>query len=108
MSEATAAGSPAPEWAAPTEGWAPPVPQKGRLNPLAVVSFVVSLLGLGLAGVVLGHVALVQATRAGERGRGFAIAGLVLGYLGVLLSVGVWLAFTGYIGGLRDQGYLPQ
>lgn len=108
MSETAAAASPAPEWAAPIEGWAPPAPRKARMNPLAIVSFVVSLLGLGLAGAVLGHVALVQAKRAGERGRGFAIAGLVLGYLGVLLALGAWFAWSAYVGGLRDGGFLPR
>lgn len=84
-----------------------PAPARARLNPLALVSFVVALLGLGLAAVVLGHVALVQAGRAGERGRGFAIAGLVLGYLGVLLALAAWFGWNGYVATLRDGGYLP-
>jgi hypothetical protein len=62
---------------------------------------------LGLAGLVLGHVALVQTKRSGERGRGFAIAGLVLGYIGVLTAIGLWLGWTAYVGGLRDEGFLP-
>jgi hypothetical protein len=33
--------------------------------------------------VVFGHIALQQIRRSGQTGRGLAIAGLVLGYLGV-------------------------
>jgi uncharacterized membrane protein len=33
--------------------------------------------------VIFGHVALRQIRRNGNRGRGMAIAGLVLGYLGI-------------------------
>lgn len=97
-----AAGDGEPSWAS-----APPAEERARLNPLAVVSLIAGLLGLGLAAVVLGHVALVQTSRAGERGRGLAVAGLVLGYLGVVAWVVGWFVYSGFVGGLRDGGYLP-
>jgi hypothetical protein len=74
-------------------------------EPLAVWSFVLSLVGLLCCGgltaipaVICGHVAV---SRIGnpprKRGKGFAIAGLVLGYIGVLwfLLVLVYIVFLG-------------
>jgi hypothetical protein len=66
------------------------------LNPLAATSLLCALIWamwLGsLAAVVLGHVALAQIARSGgtQTGRGAAVAGLVLGYLG-LLALGIGL-----------------
>lgn len=64
----------------------------GATNGLAVASFVVSLFGMSLLAVVFGHVALYQIPRRGERGDGLAVAGLVIGYLGVV--VGAWALLT--------------
>lgn len=59
---------------------------------MAVASLVLSLLWLcwigSIAAVILGHIALSQIKRTGQAGRGIAIAGLVLGYLGVLTAIG--------------------
>jgi hypothetical protein len=56
-------------------------------NGLAIASFVLSLVtlcGVGsILGVIFGHVSLGQIKRQHQRGRGLAIAGLVLGYLGI-------------------------
>lgn len=38
-------------------------------------------------GVVFGHIGLSQIKRTGEQGRGLAIAGLVIGYLGIAVIV---------------------
>jgi hypothetical protein len=71
---------------------APPMnpPVSDRTNGLAVASFVCGLLQLffGLTtipAVVLGHVARKQIRQTGERGDGLAVAGLVLGWLGVAM-----------------------
>ncbi|TDC70839.1 DUF4190 domain-containing protein, partial [Micromonospora sp. KC606] len=61
------------EW----EPWAGHQPPGGRTNRTAVAAFVLGLFG-GLLGLVLGVVALVRIHRSGQRGRGFAVAGLVL------------------------------
>lgn len=71
-------------------GYAPaPAPPT---NVMAVWSLVSSILGITLlpavgsvAGVVLGHIAMSQLKRTGESGRGLAIAGLVVGYSGVVI-----------------------
>lgn len=48
-------------------------------NVLAVVAFVLSLLGFNIIAIILGAVALSQVKRSGERGRGFAIAAIIIG-----------------------------
>lgn len=64
-----------------------------KLNSLAVVSFALSLAWVGaLAGVITGHFALAQIKRTGQRGRRMAIAGLVIGYAYIGLSL-LWGMF---------------
>lgn len=40
-----------------------------------------------LAAVITGHMGIAQVARTGEGGRGMAIAGLIMGYLGVALTL---------------------
>ena len=59
-----------------------------KLNTLAVVSLASGLTLLGsVAAVITGHIALAQLKTSKENGRGFAIAGLVLGYAGIAFGV---------------------
>ncbi|MEV8213792.1 DUF4190 domain-containing protein [Leifsonia sp. NPDC077715] len=51
-----------------------------RWNVLAIVGFVLSF-GIGIAGVVLGIIALGRISKTGERGGGLAIASIVVGAL---------------------------
>lgn len=63
------------------------VPGKG----LGIAGFVLSLLGpLTVVGLVLSIVALVQSRRAG-RSNGFAVAGIVIGTLGVLVFIALMI-----------------
>jgi len=55
-------------------------PAGARTNPLAILALVFGLIG-SVIGAILGHIALAQLRRTGERGRGLAVAGIVLGYL---------------------------
>jgi hypothetical protein len=57
--------------------------QEPRYNVLAIVSLV-SAFFLSLVAVITGHMALGQIKRTAEKGRGLAIAGLVLGYAGIV------------------------
>lgn len=85
----------------------PPVPpataqnvvvQNRGTHGLAIVSFVLGILWLGWLGsilaVIFGHVALSQIARSGQNGRGLAIAGLVLGWIGVGVLTIVILAMA--------------
>lgn len=60
---------------------------KPPLNTLAVVSLVTGILGGVVLPVILGHLALAQINKTGERGRSAAIIGLVLGYLQIAIFV---------------------
>lgn len=83
-------------------GFPPGVPPaQPKLNTYAVLSPIFGVL-LPPAGIVLGHLALPQIKRTGERGRPSAIAGLVIGYLLtvaliillILSSIFGWLFFA--------------
>lgn len=65
-----------------------------RTNGFAIASLIASLLGLGIIGVILGHVALGQIRRSGDGGRALAIGGLVIGYLAIVVTLallGLWI-----------------
>ena len=57
-----------------------------KTNTLAIVSFASSLI-IGLVGIITGHVALGQIRARGELGRGFALAGLIIGYVSTAVFV---------------------
>lgn len=63
---------------------APPPQHQGeepvpiRINTLSTAAFVSSFL-IGVTGVILGVIALNQIKTTGERGRGLAIAALIIG-----------------------------
>jgi hypothetical protein len=65
-------------------------------NGMAVASLVLGVLGFGIFAVIFGHVGRSQISRTGQLGGGMAIAGLILGYfwLAVSLFVGIWLFGT--------------
>lgn len=66
-------------------------PPTRATNGLAIASMVLGILWLwwigSILGVIFGHIALHQIRMSGEGGRGMAIAGLVIGYLGLLTGV---------------------
>ncbi|MFM6974600.1 MAG: DUF4190 domain-containing protein [Agromyces sp.] len=74
----------APSAAEPVPTAAPAAPAK--LNLLAIAA-IVSVFITPLAGVVLGHIALVELKRSGERGRGLALGALITGYALFALSI---------------------
>jgi Domain of unknown function (DUF4190) len=91
-------GGPPPPGASypPPHGAGYPPPQKSDYNTYAVLSPIFGVL-VPPAGVALGHLALPQIRRTGERGRGAAIAGLVIGYLMcvVLIVALLWWLLSG-------------
>lgn len=66
MTQAHGLGNPAP----PTSG-------------LAIASLVLSIVWVSILGVIFGHIALRQIQRGEASGNGLAVAGLVVGYVGV-------------------------
>ncbi len=81
-------------------GWgAPPYTPPARTNALAIISLVAGCAQFffcfvsSIVAVVTGHIARRQVKRTGEQGAGFALAGLILGYVGLALTV---LAIAGF------------
>ncbi len=76
-----------------------PLRTRPRTNGMAVGALVCGIaqfftLGLTtIPAVVLGHMARHRIRRSGEEGEGLALAGLVLGWVGVAL----WVLFIGFI-----------
>jgi peptidyl-prolyl cis-trans isomerase B (cyclophilin B) len=56
-------------------------------NGLAIASLVLSVVGLSLIAVILGHIALSQIKRTGEQGSILALIGVILGYIGILVAI---------------------
>ncbi|WP_425841654.1 DUF4190 domain-containing protein [Microbacterium sp. PA5] len=104
-----ATGYPAGAYAPPA-GYAAPYGYAGpRTNPLAITSMVSSIVGFALAwtwvlalgvivGVITGHIALSQIARTHEKGRGMALAGVIVGWVGIgiglLIAVVIGLFIT--------------
>lgn len=65
-------------------------PAATRTNGLAIASLISSFF-ISLLGIILGHIALNQIKRTGEGGRGLAIAGLVIGYAGLVIGILVFI-----------------
>ncbi|WP_424448056.1 DUF4190 domain-containing protein [Microbacterium arborescens] len=115
---------PAPPYATPPQqqqayqpsGYPPPAygyggyPQQ-RTNTLAVVSMIASIVGFiwilpvigSIAGVVMGHISLSQIKRTNEKGRGMALAGLIVGYAGLVLAIVGIIVVASFIGWAVEQ-----
>ncbi len=75
----------------PGPGYGPPSPGTDGFAVASLVLGIVPVLG-GLLGIVFGAIALPRIRRSGQRGRGMAIAGLVLGSLwlvGIIAAVAI-------------------
>lgn len=76
-----------------------PAPQPqvagGSTNGMAIASLILSVVGASVLGVIFGHVAISQIDKTGQEGRALAIAGLVVGYVGIVSWVvgSAWFLF---------------
>ena len=95
----------APSYAASAYGAAPAYGAYAatpKTNGLAIVSLVSSLVGIfiipfigSIVGIITGHMALGQIKRTGENGRGLALAGTIVGYVGIAFAIlGIILFFA--------------
>ncbi|MCR2827947.1 DUF4190 domain-containing protein, partial [Microbacterium sp. zg.Y909] len=116
------AGTEQPSYSPPAYPSAPPAPYgqapyagaygyaEPKTNLLAILSLVSSILGFigilpivgSIAGAILGHLALRQIPKSGEKGRGMALAGTIVGWVGIGLVVlllalfaVIWIASVG-------------
>ena len=68
-------------------------PASSKTNTLTIISLVTSIIGLGIVGIITGHLGLSQIKKTGEQGSALAIAGLIIGYLEVIATVIVIIIF---------------
>jgi hypothetical protein len=72
--------------------------QNQGTNGLAIASFVTSLFGLTILGIIFGHIAQSQIKQTGQGGSGLATAGLVIGYIFLVLQFFGFLFLVGLAG----------
>ncbi|KXC06884.1 DUF4190 domain-containing protein [Microbacterium hominis] len=71
-----------------------------KTNVLAIISMIAAILGFvwilpfigSLGGAIMGHISLNQIKKTGEGGRGMALAGVIVGWIGVAIAV-IGIAF---------------
>jgi hypothetical protein len=87
-----AAATPAPAAVPPASPYAQqPYATGPKTNTLAIVSLVLSIIGISIAGVITGHIALKQIRERGEGGHGLALAGAIIGWVGCGLWIISWI-----------------
>ena len=62
---------------------------------MAIAALICAVL-LPPIGILMGHIAWAQTRRTGERGRGLALAALIIGYLELLVLCGVPTVMAGF------------
>jgi len=95
MTETTPAPQPTPYTTA--------APAEQKTNVLAIVSLV-SAFFISIVAVITGHIALKQIAQTGENGRGLALAGLIIGYVGLAATVIVVIIWVVLLGAIASTG----
>lgn len=67
-----------------------------RLNTLALTGFVLSFFSV-VAGVVLGFLALSEIARTGERGRGLALAAIIISLCSAAAGAFLFLVYVAFL-----------
>ncbi|WP_353813510.1 DUF4190 domain-containing protein [Agromyces sp. SYSU T00266] len=73
-------------------------PQTDRWNVFAIIGFVTVWFTV-ILGLIFGHIALSQIKKTGEKGRGLALAAVIIGWIAVALG-GLTAMFILIFGGL--------
>jgi uncharacterized protein YacL len=92
----------APAYDAGTPSYAA-APASQKTNVLAIVSLV-SAFFISIVGIITGHIALSQIKKTGEQGRGLAIAGLIIGYIGLVVGIILAIVWFAIIGAAISSG----
>lgn len=81
---------PAPQYAAAPVGYVRAVPTNGFAIAALICSLVAGC-GVGsILGIVFGYIARRQIAERGERGSGMALAGIIIGWIGLAIGL-LWL-----------------
>lgn len=89
-SASTPASQPTPPPPAPAQS----APAGDKWNVLSIVGFVLSLLGFNIVAIVLGFIGLSQVKKTGERGRGLALAAIIIGFVSIVLGIILTIVFV--------------
>ncbi|WP_400994783.1 DUF4190 domain-containing protein [Agromyces sp. GXQ0307] len=73
-------------------------PQTDRWNVFAIIAFVTVWFTV-ILGLIFGHIALAQIKKSGEKGRGLALAAVIIGWIAVVLGALALMLFL-IFGGL--------
>lgn len=102
-------GPPPPTGYPPPYLYPPPYVYTRRTNVMAILALVFGFV-FSPAAIVLGHIARKQIRETGEDGDGFALAGLIMGYLftGLLVAfcLGYVVFFIAFMGTFATVGSL--
>lgn len=77
-------GAPAPQYGAPSPYYGAPAPASTSTDGVSIAALITGILGLTLIPVVLGIVGLRRTSGGIRKGRGMAIAGLILGIVSTI------------------------
>lgn len=77
-------------------------PAQAPLSVLSIVAFVLSIVGFNVVAIILGFIGLNQVKKNGQRGRGFAIAAIIIGFLSIALIIAV-VVFSIAVGGVSGS-----
>lgn len=89
-------GAPASYGQAGYGGYGPPTYVPQPTNGLAIASMILSIAGFGPVGAIMGHVARTQIRERNEQGDGFALAGIIVGWV----TTGLFVLLCCGLGGL--------
>ncbi|GAA1828056.1 DUF4190 domain-containing protein [Agromyces salentinus] len=92
---------------APVPAAAPAAPSE-KWNVLSIVGFVLSLLGFNVVAIVLGFIGLNQVKKTGERGRGLALAAVIIGFVSIaiiIIAIIVSVSLVAAAGSLSTTSY---
>jgi len=99
-------GQPMSPQAAPYGGYGypayTPAPATPSTNGLAIAALVCSLVGFATCitfpvGAILGHISRKQIRERGEGGDGMALAGIIIGWIGTVLFIGLIILYIALI-----------
>lgn len=79
-----------------------------RTDGVSIAALVTGILFLGIVPIVLGIIGLGRTKKPGVNGRGFAIAGIVLGAVSILFWVGMTILFMLGLNELERSGELDR
>ena len=96
--------SPDPSAAPASVQAASPVRERRTLNMPALFSLITGVLLISPVAIVLGHIGIAQVKRRRQSGMILAVVGLVLGYLGLIATIGALVALVMFV----NSGPTPQ